>query len=139
MGIAARNRGDGFNIRIGINRTRDFKQFFRDRLAGFLHALTDEDGVRAFFHGVNAAMDHFLGKKGCRGRAIPSSIIRFIRDFVYELGAHILEVVLKFDFAGNRHPIICDKGRTIPFIEDDVTSFGSNGQFDGVGKRIHAF
>ena len=122
-----------------INGAGEGKKLFGDCLAGFFHTGSDEDRVRTLFDGVDAAMDHRLGEKSRGGGAIACEVIGLGGHFVDELGAHIGVIVLQLDFLGDGHAIIGDEGRAIALVEDDVASFGTHGQFDGVGKGIDAF
>ena len=139
FGIAARDGRDGLDVRVRVNRAGSGAQFLGDRFAGFFHAGADEDGVRPFLDGRDAVMDHRLGEQGRGGRAIACHVVGLVRDFIDELGAHVLEIVLEFDFAGNRDPVVSDGWGPIALVEGDVAALGAQGQFDGVGEDVDAF
>ena len=59
-------------------------------------------------------------------------------DFAHHLGAHVLELVLKFDFLGNRDTVLGDARGAEGLVEDDVAAFRAERDFHRVGENVDA-
>ena len=135
---AGRNGRNRFDVSVGRDGLADLEEFLGDGLASLFHASADEDRVGALLDGVDAAMDHALGKDGRGRRAVTGFFVGLVGDFVDELGAHVLDRVLKLDFAGDRNPVFANRRRAIALVEGHVAAFRPEGQFDGIGKFVDA-
>ena len=99
----------------------------------FLKRLTAL-GIRCYRHypiaGYPSDVKHIvsddgLGKNGSRRCAVTGLITGFRSHFLHELGAHVLERILEFDFASHCHTILSDVGSAEFLFYDDVASFGA--------------
>ena len=59
-------------------------------------------------------------------------------DFAHHLRAHVFELVGQLDFLGDRHAVLGDARGAEGFVDDDVTAFGAERDFDGVGENVDA-
>src|SRR5690606_12956531 len=57
----------------------------------------------------------------------------------HELGAHVLQLVLEFDFLGDRDTVLGHGGGAEGALEHHVAALGAQGHLDGVGQDVHAF
>src|SRR4029434_7781802 len=74
--------------------------------------------------------------RGCG--AVAGQIVGLLRDFAHHLGAHVLELVLKLDFLGDRHAVLGDARRAVALVEHDIAPLRPKGDFHCVGESIHA-
>ena len=73
-------------------------------------------GISAGRDVFNTFADHGLSQNGRRCGAVARHVIRLGSDFLNELSAHIFKCVLKFNFLGDGHAVVCDQGRAELFI-----------------------
>src|SRR3954454_13195740 len=70
--------------------------------------------------------------------AVARLVTSLLGDLAYHLRAHILELVFKFNFLGDRNAILGDARRAERLLNDDVAAFRAEGHLDRVCKRVHA-
>ena len=81
--------------------------------------------VHAGRFGLGAFTDYRLGEHCRRRRAISGNIAGSRCDLAQHLRTHILELVLKFDFLGDRYAVLGDAWRAIGLLYDDVAALGA--------------
>ena len=79
-----------------------------------------------------------LGEYGRRRRAVTGDVIGLGSNFLDHLSAHVLELVFKLDFLGNRNTILGDTRCAKGFVDDDVAALGTQRYLDGIGQRVDA-
>ncbi len=95
-------------------------------------------GVHASGHELHAFHHNGLRQHG-RGRGTVTGHIRSLGShFLDHLRAHVLELVLQFDFLGHGHTILSDGGGTIGAIQHHITTFRAQGNLHGIGQNVHA-
>src|ERR1700730_13886710 len=72
--------------------------------------------------------------RGCG--AVAGSVRRLGGDFAHHLRAHILELVLKFDFLGDGDAVLGDAGGAERLVEHDVAALGTERDLDRVVENI---
>src|SRR5690606_32587256 len=55
----------------------------------------------------------------------------------HNLGAHVLELVLQFDFLGNADAVLGDGGGTEAAVQQHVSALGPQRDLDGIGQNVH--
>jgi hypothetical protein len=97
--------------------------------------------VDAFFneHGVGAGRDipqpfriDGLGQHGGGGRPVAGHIRRLGRDFLDQLGAHVLEIVFELNLFGHGHTVFGARRGAEFFVDHDILSPGAEGGLDQV-------
>jgi hypothetical protein len=88
-------------------------------------APLDQHRVAAGLDRTHALADDRVRQHG-RGRgAVADDVVRLDRGFLDQLGAHVLELVLEVDLAGDRHPVVGDHRRAGDLLQDHVAALGS--------------
>ena len=64
-------------------------------------------------HELAALPEYGLSEDGCRGGAVSGNVRGLGCDLLYHLRAHVLELVLKLDFLGNRYAVLGDERRAV--------------------------
>jgi hypothetical protein len=59
-------------------------------------------------------------------------------DFLDHLGAHVLELVLDFDFLGHGDAVLGDDRRAEGFFNQHIAALGAQGYLDGIGQGVDA-
>src|SRR5690606_31268278 len=77
---------------------------------GFVDAALEVDGVEAGGNVLQAFLNDGLGQHGGGGGAVTGVVAGLGGNVLDELGADVLELVLQFDFLGNRHTVLGDGG-----------------------------
>ena len=68
-------------------------------------ALLDAERRAARSDIAQTFVDDRLGEDRRSRRAVAGDVVGLRRDFADELGAHVLELIVEFDFLGDRHAI----------------------------------
>ena len=102
----------------------------------FAHALFDDHGVGAGGHVLHAFPDQRLRQQGGGGGAVAGRVVGLGGNFLYQLGAHVLERVLQLDILGDGHAVVGDKGRAEFFIQHHIAALGPQGDFDGIRQLV---
>src|SRR5690606_1120345 len=95
--------------------------------------------VHAGGHVLHAFAHDGLRQHGGGGGAVTSVVRRLGSDFLDHLGAHVLELVLQFDFLGHGHTVLGHGGAAERTLEHHVAALGAQGHLDRVGQDVHAF
>ena len=109
-----------------------------DGLDGLLDAALDDHRVGAGGDVAEALADHRLAEDDRGGRAVAGDVVGLGRDFLEELGAHVLERVVELDVAGDRDAVVGDRGRAELLVEDDVAALGADRHLHRVGEPVDA-
>ena len=87
---------------------------------------------------LEAYIDDGLCEDGGGGCAVAGLVARLGGNLLHELGAHILERVLEFDFASHGNAILSDVGSAEFLFDDYIASFGTECHFDSVCQSVNA-
>ena len=79
-----------------------------------------------------------LGEDGGGSGAVAGDVVGLRRDLLGELGAHVLEGVFEFDFAGDGDAVLGDARGAVFLIDDDVAAARAERHLHGVGEGIDA-
>ena len=140
------------DLRLAIGRDRADLGDFRGGLhllglaRDVLHDLGDREidaalqvhRVQAGSHHLGAFLDDRLREHGGGGRAVAGDGAGLRGDLAHHLRAHVLELVLKLDFLGDRHAVLGDARRAIALVENDVAALRAERHLDGIGENIDA-
>src|SRR5258708_942224 len=72
------------------------------------------------------------------GGAVAGEIGGLARDFAHHLGAHVLELVLKLDFLGDRNAVLGDARRAERLVQHDIAALRAERHSHGIGENIDA-
>ena len=87
---------------------------------------------------LGAFSDDRLGENGGGGRAVAGDVGGLRGDLLEHLRAHVLELVFKLDFLGDRHAVLGDARRAERLVEHDVAALGAERDLHRVGENIDA-
>ncbi len=79
-----------------------------------------------------------MREDGRRGGAVAGEIGGLAGDFAHHLGAHVLELVLKFDFLGDRNAVLGDARRAERLVQHDIAALGAERHSHRIGENIDA-
>jgi hypothetical protein len=79
-----------------------------------------------------------LGQHGGGGGAVTGDVVGLGRDFLHELGAHVLERVVELDFLRDRHTVVGDGRGAELLVEHHVAALGPERHLHGVGQLVDA-
>ena len=107
-----------------------------DGLDGLVDALLDQGRVGAGRDVAQALAVNGLGQdRGGRG-AVARDVGRLGRDFLDQLGAHVLPGVLELDFLGDGDAVLGAGGRAELLVEDDVLAARAERRLDDVAEDV---
>ncbi len=105
---------------------------------GEVDAALQVHRVHAGGNGLVAFLDDRLGENG-RGRgAVAGDVVGLRSDFADHLGAHVLELVFKFDFLGDGDAVLGDARGAERLVDDDVAALGAERDLHRVGEDVDA-
>ena len=86
-----------------------------------------------------AALAHDgLGQHGRGGGAVTGGVVGLGGDFAQHLRAHVLELVLEFDFLGDGDAVLGDARGTETLFDEDVAALGAERHLHRIGEDIDA-
>ena len=139
-----------FTVAIGGNdaNLRDFAgtgdvlrttlEVFDDAVHGLIDAALQVHRVHAGSDRLHAFAHDGLGQNRGGGGAVTCKIVGLAGDFAQHLRAHVLELVLEFDFLGDGDAVLGDAGCAEALVDNDVPSLGAERHLDGIGERVDA-
>ena len=113
-------------------------EFVHDPFGSHIDAALEIHRVHACGDRLGALAHDCLCEHRGRGGAVAGSVRSPVRDLAHHLGAHVLELVAKFDFLGDSDAVLGDARRAIGFIEHHVAALGAKRDFYRVRQNIHA-
>src|SRR6185295_4279834 len=145
-------RDDPADLGVEVGRDRaDLGHLLRGAAGpGDLLQLRDHRGDREVdaaleIHRVHAGGDVLhalahdrLGEHGRRGGAVAGNIGSLGGDFLHELRAHVLELVLELDLLRHRDAVLGDGRRAVGALEHHVAASRAEGDLHRVGEDIEA-
>ncbi len=111
-------------------------QFFDDGDHGLVDAALQVHRVHAGGDVLHAFADDRLGQHGGGGGAVTGDVGGLGSDFLDHLRAHVLELVLQFDFLGDRNAVLGDGRGAEGALQNHVAALGAEGDLDGVGENV---
>src|SRR5690606_22937843 len=134
-----RDRADLRDFLAGGGGLGGLLQLFHQGGDGLVDAALEVHRVQAGGHVLAAFAHDGLGQHGGGGGAVTGVVAGLGSHFLHELGAHVLQLVLEFDFLGDRDTVLGHGGGAEGALEHHVAALGAQGHLDGVGQDVHAF
>ncbi len=132
---------DGSDLR-DLLTTLDFSGLVLDRLDRCSNSLLDatlqRHRVGSGCHVAKSLAHQRLGEHRRGGRPVACHVVGLRRDFLHELGAHVLEMVLELYVTGDRDTVVGNRRRTELLVEHDVAALRAEGHLDSVGELVDA-
>jgi hypothetical protein len=105
---------------------------------GQVDAALQVHRVHAGGNRLHAFAHDGLGQHGGGGGAVAGDVVGLGGDFAHHLRAHVLELVLQFDFLGDGHAVLGDARGAERLVDHDVAAFRAERHLDGVGQDVDA-
>ena len=136
--IRGADGGDGRDLLAVVDRAGLLLDLGDDGVDGLLDAALDDHRVGAGADDPQALADHRLAEHDRGGGAVAGDVVGLGRDFLEELGAHVLERVVELDVASDRDAVVGDRRGAELLVEDDVAALRADRHLDRVGEAIDA-
>ena len=105
------------------------------------HSLVDAalqiHRVHAGGHVLHAFVHDGLRQHGSGGGAVASDVRSLGSNFLDHLRAHVLQLVLEFDFLGHGHTVLGHGRGAKRALQHHIATLGAEGDFDCVGQDVH--
>ena len=138
IAIGSGDRGDFSDLLLARYGRGDRAEFVNHDAGGLLQAALHDHGVDTGNHVAVAFVDERVGQHGRGGRAVTGDVVRLARRFLDELGADVLEPILKFDFLGDSDAVVGDHRRAVLLAQCDIAPLGTERGLDRVGHLLDA-
>ncbi len=122
-----------------LDRLGDLLQLAHDHFHGLVDAALQLHRVVTGGHQLGALTVDGLGQHSGGGGAVTGHVGGLAGNFLHQLCAHVLELVLQLDLFGNGHAVLGDQGGAEGLLDDHVAAFGAQGYLDGVGQCVDTF
>ena len=135
--VIVRGNGAYLGDLLGVlGRLAHLLELFDDHVDGLVDSPLHVHRVAPGGHALRAFAEDRLGKNRGGGGSVAGDIARLAGDFLHHLGAHVLELVLKFDLFGDRHAVLGDVRCAVAAVDDDIPALGAEGHLDRVGQGV---
>ena len=114
----------------------DLLQFFHGGDHRLVDAALQVHRVHAGGNELHAFLHDGLCQHGGGGGAVTGHVGGLGSDFLDHLRAHVLELVLQFDFLGDGHAVLGDGGSAVGTVQHHVTALRAQGYFDRIGQNV---
>src|SRR5690606_28176183 len=94
--------------------------------------------VHASGNSLVAFLNDCLSENRSGRGAVTSDVVGLRSNFADHLGAHVFELVFKFDFLGDRNTVLGDARSAEGLVDDDVTTLRAERYLDSVCKDVDA-
>src|SRR5690606_23751825 len=83
-------------------------------------------------------VDDRLGQHGRGGGAVTGDVVGLGGHGTHHLGAHVFELVFKFDFLGDRNAVLGDARSAEALFDHHVAALGAQGHLHRIGEDVDA-
>ena len=133
-----RNFADLSDLLVRRHFLRVLLEIGDDRVDREVDAALQIHRVEPGRHGLRAFAGDRGREHGRGGRAVAGGVVLLRGNFAHELGAKIFELVGKFDFLGDGHPVLGDARRSIGFFDDDVAALRAERDLHRIIENLDA-
>ena len=123
--VAGRDSSYVFNVSLAVYGRAHILNCLDSGVSGFLHTLSEDDRVCACCQVLHTFVDHSLCKDCSCGRAVACDIVCLGGDFLDQLCAHVLKIVLELDLLCDRNAVVSDRRSAVGFVKDNVSALGA--------------
>src|SRR6056297_2740430 len=132
------DRADLGDFAGGIHRTGAVADVLDGSLDGHVDAALEVHRVHAGGDRLGAFLDDGVSQHRGGSGTVTGGIVGLRGHFAHHLGAHVLELVGKLDFLGNRHTVLGDPRGAEGFFDHDVTTLGAERDAYGFSENFDA-
>ena len=132
--------GDGTDVGdlVATDRLRQTVDGLDGRSDGGLDSTLQLHRVGARGYVLGTLPKNRLGQNGRGGGAVSGDIGGLGSDLAHHLRTHVLERISQLDLFGDRHTVLGAGRRTELLFDNNITTFGAQGDLDGVGQLVDA-
>ena len=113
-------------------------EFFDCGFGCELNAFFQNHGVCARGNVFQTVFDDCLCKDRSSSGAVARHVVGLGGHFADNLCAHVFKRVFNLNFFCDSHTVVGDEGSTVRFVENDVSSLGTESDFNCICKSIDA-
>ena len=140
FGVAVcRDRADLGNLFVRLHLLGMMSEVFNDFGGCLVDAALQVHWVHAGSNALQAFANDGLGENRCGRGAVTGNVVGLGSHFAQHLCAHVFQLVFKLDLFCDGDAVLRGARSAEGFLDDDVTAFWTERDFNGVGKRIDAF
>ena len=121
-----------------INTSEEVAQVGTISANGEIDAALQVHRVHAGCNCLVAFANDGLCKNGSSRCAVAGDVVGLRSNFADHLGAHVFELVFKFDFLGDRNTVLGDARSAEGLVDDDVTTIWAERDLHCVSEDIDA-
>ena len=136
--VAGRDRCHILNVRFAVDGCAHLFDSLDSSVCSLLHAFSEDNGVRACRQVLHTLIDHCLRENCSCCSSVTCYIISLCGNFLDELCAHVLEIVLEFDLLCDRNTVVGNRGSAIALVENDISSLGAECDLYCICKFVDA-
>ncbi len=114
-------------------------QIIDDQRNGFVDAALEVHRIGTCCHHFQSFADDGLSQHGSGGGSVAGDVGCLGGNLFHHLRSHVLDGIFQFNFFGNGYAVLGYGGGTEFFLDHHIAAFGAQGDFHGVGQRVHAF
>ena len=138
-GVGRRDRSDLGDLVLGVvDLHRLTGEVLDGGGNGLLHALLDTHRVGTRGNVAQTLANERLGEHGGSGGAVAGDVVGLGRNFLDQLGTHVLELVFQLDLTGDGDTVVGDRGSAELLVEHHVATLRAEGHLDGVSELVDA-
>src|ERR1700730_9348498 len=130
------DRRDLRDLLTGRDLPRPLAHIVDDHTHGHIDAALQIHRVHPGDHCLGTVMGDRLSQNRRGGGAVAGELACLNGNLSEHLRAHVLEPVGELDLLGDRNPVLADPGRPKGFVEQDIATFGSQGDLDRIRKSV---
>ena len=119
------------------NRLRTALQVLDHLGHGQIDAALQIHRVHAGGNAGHAFAHDGLSQNRGGGGAVTGLIVGLGGHFAQHLCAHVLELVLEFDFLGDGNAVLGDAGGAEALVDDNIATLGAECDLHGIGENVH--
>jgi len=102
-----------------------------------LDAVLHNHGIGTGSHILHALAHQRLSQQRSSGGAVTGIVIGLGRNFLHQLGAHILKRLLQLNLLGNGHAVVGDQRCAILLIQYHIAALRTKGNLNGIGQFVN--
>jgi hypothetical protein len=136
--VISRNGADLGNFCLRLDRLGSLLNVLDRRLDGPIDAAANDHRIRSEGNAPQTFVVDGAGQHSRGGRSVACGVAGLRRDLVDELGTHVLEGIVEFDFLAHGHAVFGDERIAEALIDDHVSPGRPHGDGHRVGQDLDA-
>ena len=135
--VCSRHGSHAGNIIAAANGLALFLDAGHSSVHSGLNAVLHNHGIGTGSHILHTLAYQRLSQQRSSGGAVTGIVIGLGRNFLHQLGAHILKRLLQLNLLGNGHAVVGDQRCAVLLIQYHIAALGAKGNLNGVGQLVN--